>query len=217
MIELDLSEWDLAKACGYKSVAGGLKAVRSTLQTGGIHPFLRPGLPAALGVDQEEFDRAVAETKCILAARAAEAADRVERRYREEFCPYIWTRFEHGSPQPNTMTVLGGVYAATYAFLPRARSHSAAARDHTCRDVLQRHFRQWGPSMPVYGLIVGYHEVIEPGPVTGTDLAVPRDTKGNVVDANRSIERPHFLLTRKSSDPLSSWINDLDQQIRSRV
>lgn len=210
MLELGLSEWELAQACGYKSVSGGLRAVRKTLATGKVHPFLAPGLPTALGIDQATFDQAIAETDWILAVRAVEAADRAERKYRNQFCPYVWARFEFGNPKPNTIVVLAGIYAATYAFVPAITSDPPAAKERTSRDVLQWHYRRWGPSMPVYGQIAGYYEVIEPARNPGTDLAVLRDTEGNVVNATLSIERPQFLLKRKSSDALSSWINDLD-------
>ncbi len=211
MRDLGLTDWDVARACGYKNVAGGLKALSCTLMSGRIHSFLAPGLPVALGVDQQEFDRAVSETKWMLATRAAEALDRVERQYRKEFCPYVWARFEYGSPRPSMIAVLAGIYAASYAFVPDTRLDPPAVKHRTCRDVFQQHYRKWGPSMPVFGQIIGYYEVIEPGDA-GTDLAVPRDTNGNIKGAVRRIERPHFLMTRKSSDTLSNWINVLDQR-----
>ena len=217
MTHLGLSEWDLAQSCGYKSVSGGLKAVRQTLRTGQVHPFLAPGLPAALGIDQATFDRAIAETEWILAEDAARQAREAEERYRKGFRPYVWARFDRGTPRPNTIAMLGGIYMATYAILPMACLGSAAGMESSFRALIKEHFQQWMPSMPTYGNIIGYFSVSEPAAKAGTDRAVPRDTDGNVVGTPRAIERPHFLLTKKSSDPLSSWISDLDRRRSDRL
>ena len=215
MTELGLSKWDLAEACGYESVSGGLKAVRLTLRTGKVHRFLAPGLPAALSIDQTTFDRAV-ETEWILAARAAEAANLAERQYRKEFCPHVWARFVFGSPKPNAMAFLGGIYGATYAFLPEVYSDSAAAMESGFHHLIQDHFQLWGPSMPLYGKIIGYYSVSEPAAMADTDLAVPRETYGNVLGLPRAIERPRFFLTKELRDPLSNWISHLDHLALSR-
>jgi hypothetical protein len=217
MIELGLSEREIALACGYKSTAGGLNAVRHTLRTGRVHPFLAPGLPAALSIDQATFDRAVAQTDWMLAEEAARQIREAEDWYRKEFHPYIWARFDRGSPRPNTIAMLGGIYRATYAFLPNARFDSAAAMESGFRCVAHEHFKRWWPSMPTYGNIIGYYSVSEPAATAGTDLAIPRNVHGMVMGPPRPIERPHFLLTKKSIDPLSNWISDLDHLARSRV
>jgi len=216
MTELGLSEWDLAQACGYMSVAGGLKAVRHTLTSGKVHPFLPPGLPAAIGIDQATFDRAVAQTEWILAEEAGRQIRQAEDRYRKEFRPYIWARFDRGTPRPNTIAMIGGIYRATYAILPMACFDSAEGMESGFCHLIQEHFQRWRPSMPTYGTIVGYFTVIEPAPKAGTDLAVSRDTYGMIVGTPRAIERPHFLLTKKSSDPLLSWISQLDRRRSDR-
>lgn len=63
----------LAQVCGHNCVSGGLKAVRNSLRSGRIHPFLAPRVPADLRIDQATFDRAVAETDWMLAAEQQKA------------------------------------------------------------------------------------------------------------------------------------------------
>lgn len=112
--------------------------------------------------------------------------------------------------------MLRGIYRATYAFLPCACLDPAAAMESGFRDLIQEHFQLWWSSMPTYGNIVGYYSVSEPALEPGTDFAVLRNAHGMVVGPPRANERPHFLLTRKLSDPLSNWISHLDHRRRAR-
>jgi hypothetical protein len=184
--QLALTRSEIVTRLGYRNLSKGHRLLSGVLTTGMVPAFIARNLGAALDVEPDVIETAIAETATQRRAEAAAQRDAEEREYRANFRPHLRVETEYERPSPIFLVAMLG--------LSRLRVISDAvwtadeiARERIARAAITDHYRRCGGRLPAFGKVVGYTLAIEAA--SYCDLGLPYDVQGNAIGPICSVRR----------------------------
>jgi len=140
----------LVKSLGYRNVNRGLRRIDDLLLSGTGRKALLAKIAEVLGIDQEQIDKALDETRELL---------RKEREYseRKKFRPYIYV--QHASQRPCSITIVAFVGVDQFKFILVPWEITALPLQQQVESVstlVREHYQGKGTRCTMFGEITGY-------------------------------------------------------------
>jgi len=150
MKEKGVTRFSLVKQLGYRNITKGLRRVDSLMPYGIGQKELLMRIAEVLGIDQEQIDKALDETKKLL-RKERDASER------KSFKPYIY--IQYSSQRPRSITIVALVGVDQFKFIPVPWEITALPLQQQIEAVsnqVKQHYREKGGRGTMFGEITGY-------------------------------------------------------------
>jgi hypothetical protein len=186
--QLALTRSQIVARLGYRNLSKGHRLLTGVLTTDMVPAFIAGNLGAALDVEPDAVQRAMAETAAQRRAEAAAQRDAEDREYRASFRPHLRVETECGRPSPMFLVAMLGLSSLRIVPISDAVwSADETTREWIVRSAITDHYRPRGGRLPAFGKIVGYTLVTEAA--SHCDLGLPYDVEGERIGATCSVGR----------------------------
>jgi hypothetical protein len=186
--QLALSRSQIVSRLGYRNPSKGHRILSGVLTTGVVPAFVAGNLAAALDVEPDAVQTAIAETAAQRRVEAAAQRDAEDREYRASFRPHLRVETERVMPSPIFLVAMLGV--SSLRIVPISDvvwTADQITRERIVRRTITDHYQRCGRRLVAFGKIVGYTLVTETVPYS--DLGLPYDVEGNPIGAISSVRR----------------------------
>jgi len=155
----------LARRLGYRKPTRGKRKIETFLNGDFDNPFLRRRLTETLGIPEPEFEEALAESRRVLAARAAASRAEAEARWRKDFQPHGLILTDERRPR----SILAFSFGAHPEYVPLDGIPERSWVETMLEAIAER--RLPGGRLPLWGRITGFVINHTPDHATRYDLS----------------------------------------------
>jgi hypothetical protein len=186
---LGVSRTDLVRRLGYRDIAGGHRALSTTLLTGVVAPQIADHLVSALEADETLVAAVVCATRLQRDDEASRLRIEREQVYSESFRPHIQVKTERTVPSPIFIAALLTVARLRIIRLPdEAIAAEGETRDRIVKSIILDHWRETGGDVPAFGAITGYVLVLIAG-YGAFDFGLPYSVTGDPAGRMQKVQR----------------------------
>jgi hypothetical protein len=207
---LRMGRSDLVRRLGYRNVAGGHRALSTTLLTGIIAPLIAKHLASALEADETVVAAVMNATSQQTSDEASRLRIEREQVYSDLFRPHIQVQTERVVPSPIFIAALLTVARLRIISLPDAViAAEGDARDRVIKTIILDHWRETGGHVPAFGAITGYLLVLVAG-YGRFDLGLPYNVSGDPAGGMQKVQRLYetTLGTKRGDTRLSGLLKN---------
>jgi hypothetical protein len=186
--QLALTRSEIVTRLGYRNLSKGHRLVSGVLTTGMVPTFIAGHLSAALDIEPDVVQTAMAETAAQRRAEAAAQREAEDREYRASFRPHLRVETECERPSPIFLVAMLGLLRLRIVPISDAVwTADDIMRERIVRSAITDHYRRCGGRLPAFGKIVGYALVT--AAASYCDLGFPYDVQGNGIGPLCSVRR----------------------------